>query len=120
MDYTLRLPDATELPGKSPVVVIGPNGSGKTRKTRQLTASVPIDFVNALRNTRVNPNIPAMGYDTARDNFASQRAQAKNSHWDLASDFDVLLSQLLAQDAMSAIEYTRKIRLGYQTEPLPP
>jgi AAA domain, putative AbiEii toxin, Type IV TA system len=120
MDYTLRLPDATELPGKSPVVVIGPNGSGKTRKTRQLTASVPIDFVNALRNTRVNPDIPAMGYDTARNNFASQRAQAKNSHWDLASDFDVLLSQLLAQDAMSAIEYTRKIRLGYQTESLPP
>ena len=120
MDYTLRLPDGTELPGKCPIVVIGPNGSGKTRKTRELTASVPIDFVNALRNTRVSPDIPAMGYDMARNNFASQRAQAKNSHWELASDFDILLSQLLAQNAMSAIEYTHKVRLGHQTELLPP
>ena len=75
MDYTLRLHDATELPGKSPVVVIGPNGSGKTRQTRQLTANIPMDFVNALRNTRVSPDLPAMGYDAARSNFASQRAR---------------------------------------------
>ncbi len=120
MDYTLRLHDATELPGNSPVVVIGPNGSGKTRQIRQLQANVPIDFVNALRNTRVSPDLPAMGYDTARNNFTSQRAQTRQTHWEIASDFDMLLSHLLAQDAMSAIEYTRKIRLDHRVEALPP
>src|SRR6266487_417226 len=86
MDYTLRLHDATELPGNSPVVVIGPNGTGKTRQIRQLQANVPIDFVNALRNTRVSPDLPAMGYDTARNNFTSQRAQTRQTHWEIASD----------------------------------
>jgi AAA domain, putative AbiEii toxin, Type IV TA system len=120
MDYTLRLHDATELIGKSPVVVIGPNGSGKTRQTRQLQANVPIDFVNALRNTRVSPDLPAMGYDAARNNFTSQRAQTRQTHWELASDFDMLLSHLLAQDAMSAIEYTHKVRLDQRIVGLPP
>ena len=120
MDYTLRLQDATELPGISPVVVIGPNGSGKTRQTRQLQSSVPIDFVNALRNTRVNPDLPAMGYSTALSNFNSQRAQTRQTHWDLASDFDYLLSQLLAQNAMAAIEYMSKVRRYGHQDALPP
>ncbi len=115
MDYTLRLQDGTEIPGTSPVVVIGPNGSGKTRQTRQLSANAPREFVNALRNTRVSSDLPAMGYDAARNNFASQRAQTQQTPWELASDFDMLLSQLLAQNASSAIEYTTKIRrLGHQ------
>ena len=48
MDFTLTLPGGEQLPGTSPVVVVGPNGSGKTRQTRQLTAPVPVDFINAL------------------------------------------------------------------------
>ena len=120
MDYTLRLDSTTVLPGTSPVVVIGPNGSGKTRQTRQLMADAPIDFVNALRNTRVSPAIPAMGYDDAQNNVVSQRNQTRQTHWELVSDFDVLLSRLLAEDAMSAKEYKRRVRAEHRVNYLPP
>ena len=30
-DIPVSLPDGTKLPGRTPVVIIGPNGSGKTR-----------------------------------------------------------------------------------------
>lgn len=110
MNYTIRLQDGTELEGSSPIVVLGPNGSGKTRQARTLTADAPIDFVNALRNTRVSPQIPAMGFTDAKNNFTSQKNQAKSQHWELVSDFDYLLSQLLAENAMVAMEYLRSVR----------
>ena len=106
----MTLPGGETLPGQDPVVVIGPNGSGKTRQTRQLAAPAPMEFINALRNTRVAPELPAVGVDTARNNFSSQKSQSRTSHWELASEFDYMLSQLLAQESMAAIEFTRRFR----------
>ena len=77
-------------------------------KLGNLAAGVQIDFINALRNTRVNPELPAMGVDTAKNNFASQKNQSRGQHWELANEFDVMLSQLLAQQSMAAIEFTRR------------
>lgn len=53
LDYTVTLPGGEQVTGHHPLVVIGPNGSGKTRQTRGIGASVGIEFINALRNTRV-------------------------------------------------------------------
>lgn len=110
MDYSIHLPNGTPLEGAHPVVVLGPNGSGKTRQTRNLIASVPLDFVNALRNTRVATELPAMGLDTARNQYTQQRNQARSAHWELTSEFDSMLSQLLAQHSMAAIDFTRRYR----------
>jgi hypothetical protein len=116
MDYSITLPSGQVLDDEGPIVIIGPNGSGKTRQTRNLTSSAPIEFVNALRNTRVAPELPAMGMDTARSNFQAQRNQSRNAHWELSSEFDSMLSQLLAQKSMAAIEFTRR----YETNPTSP
>ncbi|MER6284447.1 AAA family ATPase [Streptomyces sviceus] len=110
MDMTLTLSDGTRIDGTDPVVVLGPNGSGKTRQARTLQAAAPIEFINALRNTRVAPELQAMGVLTARNNFNSQRQQAASAHWELASEFDSMLAQLLAQQSMVAIEFTQKYR----------
>lgn len=110
MAFGLKLQDGTEILGTGPVVVVGPNGSGKTRQARVLAADTPIEFVNALRNTRVAPELPAMGVDTARSQYESQKNQARAAHWELTSEFDSMLSQLLAQDSMAAKEFTRKHR----------
>jgi energy-coupling factor transporter ATP-binding protein EcfA2 len=110
MDYKVTLPGGESLPGQSPIVVIGPNGSGKTRQTRQLSAQVPTEFINALRNTRVAPELPAMGVDTARAQFTSPKNASRNQHWEIETDFDLMLSQLLAQQSMAAIEFTRHFR----------
>lgn len=110
MEVPIRLPNGEELAGAGPIVVVGPNGSGKTRQTRTLAAEAPIEFVNALRNTRVAPELPAMGLDTARTNYAAQKNQARATHWELTSEFDFMLSQLLAEDAMFAKEFVRGFR----------
>lgn len=120
MDYAVSLPGGEVLSGQTPIVVIGPNGSGKTRQTRQLATSAPMEFVNALRNTRVSPELPAMGLDSARNNFNSQKNQSRNAHWELETDFDFMLSQLLAQKSMAAIEFMRRFEQDSSTVGSPP
>jgi hypothetical protein len=109
-DIVVRLPSGAALTGANPIVVIGPNGSGKTRQARQLTADVPIAFVNALRNTRVAPELPATGVQTARAQFTAQRSQAQGQHWELSSEFDSMLTQLFAEAASADVEFARRFR----------
>lgn len=40
-----------------------------------------------------------MGVVTARNNVLSQVTQARTTHWELSSEFDSMLSQLLAESA---------------------
>jgi hypothetical protein len=109
-DIVIRLPSGEVLEGRCPVVVIGPNGSGKTRQARHLSADQPIAFINALRNTRVAPELPATGVDTARANFNQQRAQAHGQHWELSSEFDYMLTQLFAEAASADVAFARRFR----------
>lgn len=118
MDLTLALPGGTTLPGSAPVVIIGPNGSGKTRQARQITSppGAPIAFVNALRNTRVTTEIPSMGLSNARINLVNQSNQARSQYWELANDFDVLLARLQAEDGAAAIAYRDAARGGAEPD----
>lgn len=110
-DLSIHLPSGDVLLGRGPVVVVGPNGSGKTRQTRLIqSGGQQPEFVNALRNTRVAPELPAMGQVSARAAFAQQRAQAQSQHWEQTSEFDSMLSQLLADNAGEAMAFTRRFR----------
>lgn len=110
MEVDLTLPGGEVLSGAAPVVIIGPNGSGKTRSARQI--QVPpghqIEFINALRNTRVAQEIPSMGQDAARNNLRSQRNQARANHWEITSDFDYLLARLVGQASSAALDFQRR------------
>ena len=51
-----------------------------------------------------------MGFDTARNQYQAQKNQARASHWELTSEFDSMLSQLLAGDSMAAKDFVRRYR----------
>jgi hypothetical protein len=51
-----------------------------------------------------------MGMDTARTQFTNHKNASRNQHWELEADFDFMLSQLLAQESMAAIEFARRFR----------
>lgn len=106
MSLDIRLPNNEVIAGEGPVVIIGPNGSGKTRLAHQLQpVDASIEFVNALRNTRVSPEIPAMAVPQARNSLQQSKNQSRSTHWELANDFDQLLAKLQAEDAQAAIEF---------------
>jgi predicted ATPase len=115
-EILLRLEGGLEIGGSGPVVVVGPNGSGKTRQTRTIEADgTEVQFINALRNTRVNPDLPALGAEQARNQYRSQRNQARSSYWEMSAEFDYMLSQLLAESSIAAIEFARRCKEGAAT-----
>lgn len=111
-DRSLTLSDGTVLDGYGPVVIVGPNGSGKTRKVREIRAACSTEFVNALRNTRIPLSLPAMAYTDAENQFVNTRNQSRANHWDWTSEFDFLLSSLMAQHATNAIKFMDASRAG--------
>jgi energy-coupling factor transporter ATP-binding protein EcfA2 len=121
-DLTIILPDGIRIPGKEPVVIIGANGSGKTRLSRLLRVepgNTP-EFVNALRSTRISPQLPAMSQLQARQQHDSTRNNARTQPWEIASDFDYILSQLLAEDGDSARAYRARDKAGESVEEILP
>ena len=72
-DRSLTLANGTIIGGHGPVLIIGPNGSGKTRRARDIQAPCSIEFVNALRNTRIQANVPAMAFTEAENQFVQTR-----------------------------------------------
>jgi hypothetical protein len=118
-DRNLTLPDGTVLSGYDPVVIIGPNGSGKTRKARDIQASYSIEFVNALRNTRIPVHLPAMAFTEAENQFISLKNQSRGTHWDWTNEFDspAVLVDGSARDCSDQIYGCYKCRSGTSRRP---
>jgi hypothetical protein len=119
VEQAVRLPSGVVLDGEEPIVVVGPNGSGKTRQTRQIQFPGNVEFINALRNTRVAPELPAMGTDTARQQFTNHKNQSRGAHWELEADFDPMLSQILAEHFTAAVQFERSYRADPSAVPPP-
>jgi energy-coupling factor transporter ATP-binding protein EcfA2 len=67
----------------------------------------------------VAAELPAVGVDTARTNFTNQKAQSRVNHWELAGEFDFMMSQMLAQHSMAALDFTKRFREDPSTAGLP-
>lgn len=102
---------APVIPGRSPIVIIGPNGSGKTRLSRQLSGgpSTP-QFINALRNTAVEADVGLATYENARNQLNQQLQQSRSTHYALANEFNQLLQQLVAEDQAAAMSFMQRWR----------
>ena len=101
-----------------PVVIVGPNGSGKTRQSRLITSAIPLEVVNALRSTRISPQLQPMSLGQAKANFTNQRDQALSQPHELSNDFDFLLTSLFAESFNVSTEYLQDLRAG-RAEKLP-
>ena len=109
---TISFADGTPVPGTGPVVIIGPNGSGKTRQVRTLQFHRPIDFINATRNTRIQAQLAPLAPAQATVNYENQRNTRRQNYWDLTNEFDFLLSKIHAELAASAIRYMAAAESG--------
>jgi energy-coupling factor transporter ATP-binding protein EcfA2 len=115
---SIVLPDGEGISGCNPVVIIGANGSGKTRLSRtiKVEGGGPPEFINALRNTHVSAKISAMAPSDAQQNLTNSRERSRSRHWDISSDFDHLLALLVAEDASAAVEFRDAVQGGDDPE----
>jgi AAA domain, putative AbiEii toxin, Type IV TA system len=106
------LPDGTRIDQRGPVVIVGPNGSGKSRRARQITSDMDIEIVSALRNTRIAQQLQPMALQQAKQNFVNQKQTARNQPYELANDFDFMLTALIGEASEISLEYLMLARQG--------
>jgi ABC-type cobalamin/Fe3+-siderophores transport system ATPase subunit len=115
----IQIPGTTfALDGMSPVVILGANGSGKTRLAVDMTRSGNGEFIPAVRNIALPDQIPNWNLQTATSELTSRTAQRRNSHWELIQDIDALFGKLWSSHAVEAMRVYDIIREG-KTPTLP-
>ncbi|MCP5030284.1 MAG: hypothetical protein GY939_00670 [Actinomycetia bacterium] len=78
MPKAIKLPDGTVISEQGPIVIVGPNGSGKTRLSREITCdSGEVEVVSALRNTKIARELLPMSLQKSTKQYKSQKDQAK-------------------------------------------
>lgn len=107
-EIELKISEDIKIPGKHPVVIIGPNGSGKTRLGARLSQQNKGEWISAVRNLALAASIEMRAAKTAKNAVRSHINRLRDEPWRLAGEFELLISQLLAEDAESAKLYRNK------------
>jgi len=110
----LKLTEATTLEGVNPVVLIGPNGSGKTRFGVAIANQQQADFIGAVRNISLPDDIPMRPLARATQELTNQRSELLSRYWIMSNEINHLFSKLLAEDATSATELRDSLVAGQQ------
>ena len=107
------------LAGKSPIVILGANGSGKTRLAVEMTRSGNAEFIAAVRNIALPDQIPNWTLQTAINELNSRANQRQNSYWELIPDIDALFGKLWSSHAVEAMRVYDQLLEGITPASLP-
>jgi ABC-type cobalamin/Fe3+-siderophores transport system ATPase subunit len=101
----IRLPGISEsISGAYPILVIGPNGVGKTQLGVAIARSNSGDRVAALRNVEI-PEIPMQRFEQASNNVKQALDEIMGQHWRQSYELQNLMAEILAEDRESAVKY---------------
>lgn len=98
----------TPISGTNPIVIIGPNGVGKTQLGVAIANGNNAERVSALRNVEI-PEIPMQRLAQAAQQVKNALDEVMNQHWRQSFELQNLLSEIIAEDRERAVEY-RKLR----------
>lgn len=100
------------LTGSAPIVILGANGSGKTRLAVEMSKTGGVEFIPALRNIALPDQIPNWTLQTATSELTSRTSQRRDRYWELIQDIDALFGKLLSSHAVEAMRVYDEVREG--------
>ena len=96
------------IDGKYPIVIIGPNGCGKTKFGVMLSKKNDASLIGAIRNIMLNDSIRMRNYKEATNELNSQLVNRRENYWETSNEIDLLFSKLLEEDSISARNHRDK------------
>jgi ABC-type branched-subunit amino acid transport system ATPase component len=97
--------------GRNPIVVIGPNGSGKTRFGHKVAGENSADIIVALRNIELGANVPMRSVKQAENELKNHLRQRTRQPWSLSNEINHLFAKLMAEDSAAAVEFRENYSL---------
>src|SRR5574340_426663 len=120
LNMAINIPGIPDpIDGDGPIVILGANGSGKTRLAVQMANSGSSEFIPALRNIAIPDQIPNWTLQTATNELQNRTNQRRNSYWELVPDIDALFGKLWSSHAVEAMRVYDQVLQGSPPEELP-
>lgn len=110
---------STPLLGTKPIVILGANGSGKTRLAVEMTKHGNAEFIGAVRQIALPDEIPNWTLQTATNELANRTNQRRNSYWELVPDIEALFGKLWSSHAVEAMRIYDQLQDGEIPKNLP-
>ncbi len=91
------IPGLGENEGEGPIVILGPNGSGKTQLAQKITQLNKANGISAQRRTWVDDSLPVQEERNLLNNVRSQQEHWHASPWEPTQDINFILSKLVQE-----------------------
>jgi ABC-type dipeptide/oligopeptide/nickel transport system ATPase component len=96
-EIRISIPGFRDLDGTSSVVILGPNGSGKTQLAQKIAQQNKVSAISAQRRTWIDDNLPVQEEQQLRSNIRSQIDQWRSSAWQPTQEINFILSDLIRE-----------------------
>jgi ATPase subunit of ABC transporter with duplicated ATPase domains len=91
----IDIPGYGQHDGEAPIVILGPNGSGKTQLAQKIARAQKVCAISAQRRTWVDDNLPVQEEQNLRNNTRSQQDRWWDNVWQPIEDINFILSTLI-------------------------
>ncbi len=95
----IAIPGFGEHEGETPIVILGPNGSGKTKLAQKIANQNQVSAISAQRRTWVDTNLPVQEAEALRNNVRGQQDRWRNESWQPTEEINFVLSALIQEHA---------------------
>src|SRR4051794_13084198 len=102
MAFTLL--DDTEISGAGPVVILGPNGIGKTRLSVALAQKNNAERIGALRHIEL-ASVPMQTFKAASAETKRILNHVMGQYWLQSQELQALMAEIIDEDRQKAVEY---------------
>jgi ABC-type glutathione transport system ATPase component len=91
----ITIPGFGDNAGEAPIVILGPNGSGKTQLAQKIAQSNQVNAISAQRRTWVDDNLPVQEEQQLRSQVQSQQDRWRSNSWQPTEEINFVLSTLI-------------------------
>ncbi len=95
----ITIPGFGESDEETPIVILGPNGSGKTQLAQKIAQSNQVSAISAQRRTWVDDSLPVQEEQQLRNQVRSQQDRWRQNSWQPTEEINFILSTLIQDHA---------------------
>lgn len=93
----INIPGFGDHDGEAPIVILGPNGSGKTKLAQRIANTNPVNAISAQRRTWVDDSLPVQQEEQLLNSIRSHQQYWHERSWQPTEDINFILSTLIQE-----------------------